>query len=82
MSAMHRVGQRFKNWRYRSATGGAERVLYTSDELVSGSYQSQCGQDKWLVERCFPGLKDGFFVDECVNSFLITFAAKFFYEPQ
>ena len=81
MSAMHRLGQRFNNWRYRSATEDAERVLFTADELVGGDYQSQCGQDKWLVERGFPGLKDGFFVDIGAHDG-ITFSNTYFLESR
>lgn len=31
--------------------------------LIAEGYFSQCGQDKWLAERIFPGLRNGVFVD-------------------
>lgn len=36
----------------------------TADQEIRGAtYPSQIGQDKWVLHRMFPGVRDGFFVD-------------------
>ncbi len=42
---------------YRSLTAGAK------EELGLVTFYSQMGQDKWVSEAVFPGVKDGFFLD-------------------
>ena len=38
-------------------------VDYAREDLVRGGFSSQCGQDRWIAEACFPDLRKGVFVD-------------------
>ena len=55
--------QRYREWRYRRLAAGAETFLVDANSLIEQGYASQCGQDKWLVEKMFPGMHNGVFVD-------------------
>ena len=37
--------------------------LSVREELGFATFYSQIGQDKWVLEKVFPGVKDGFFLD-------------------
>jgi len=41
----------------------AEKKRFRLDDLRAEGYCSQSGQDKWIIEKLFPGKKNGVFVD-------------------
>jgi FkbM family methyltransferase len=42
----------------------ASNVRVTANELLGrATYSSQIGQDKWVLEKVFPGVTDGYFLD-------------------
>jgi len=57
---MHRGLNRY---RYMILAAGAQRRRYQLEDLRSEGYCSQSGQDKWIVEKLFPGKHKGVFVD-------------------
>lgn len=50
-------------WRYRQFAKNADVHEFRVEKLREDGYYSQCGQDKWLAENMFPGLRNGVFVD-------------------
>jgi FkbM family methyltransferase len=50
-------------WRYGRYARNAQVFSSDAEKLLEGVYSSQCGQDRWLVENMFPGLRNGVFVD-------------------
>jgi FkbM family methyltransferase len=53
----------YTEWRYRRLAAAAMNHEIDGPSLIAQGYYSQCGQDKWLVETIFPGLRNGVFVD-------------------
>ncbi len=58
------VGRRYERNRLCCETPPARnRWLAWKETLGLARFYSQIGQDKWVLETIFPGVKDGFFVD-------------------
>ena len=57
---MHRG---FNRYRYIILAARTQRQRFQLEDLRSEGYCSQSGQDKWIVEKLFPGKKKGVFVD-------------------
>jgi FkbM family methyltransferase len=57
------LARRHAAWRYERLTRGVPRPSFSQAELQAQGYFSQCGQDKWVMETAFPGLRGGVFVD-------------------
>lgn len=53
--------------RYEYLAAKVERSKFVLEDLKAEGYCSQCGQDKWIVERLFPGETKGTFVDIGAN---------------
>lgn len=51
------------------------------DALRKSGYYSQCGQDKWLVENAFPGVRSGVFVDIGAHDG-VSFSNTFYFNIQ
>lgn len=55
--------RQYEHWRYRLFSSNATLVEHAMDDLRSQGFYSQCGQDKYVAEHLFPGLRNGVFVD-------------------
>jgi FkbM family methyltransferase len=64
-------------YKYLAAT--AEKQEYQLQELRAAGYCSQAGQDKWIINKLFPGKQKGTFVDIGANDG-ITFSNTFLLE--
>ncbi|MDO9547943.1 MAG: FkbM family methyltransferase [Candidatus Marinimicrobia bacterium] len=59
----------------------AKKPKFLLQQLKAEGYYSQCGQDKWIIERLFPDKKNGTFVD--VGAYDgITFSNTYFLEQK
>ncbi len=69
ISRLWNLGQRlnpvrqYPLWRYKRMATGVAQLDFPPTQLKAEGYFSQCGQDKWLIESCLPGLRGGVFVD-------------------
>lgn len=63
MEHMFALKRKLDEWRYNRLAKNASLVSHASAALVEAGFASQCGQDKWVVESCFPGMRQGVFVD-------------------
>ena len=54
---------RFNEYIYNRYAFSALRPSFDRSLIINEGYQSQCGQDKWIVENLLPNLQQGFFVD-------------------
>ncbi len=68
------VLQRIRNYRdawrrrrYDRLAATAERPVFSVEQLRADGYHSQCGQDKWIVERLLPEKTHGIFVEIGAN---------------
>lgn len=57
------IYRRYNGWKYKRLVGNAQKLSFDAAQLRGEGYFSQCGQDKWLAETVFPGLRNGVFVD-------------------
>lgn len=57
------LAERYRHYTYRSLAKNAGRIEYDQQSVFREGYSSQCGQDKWLAEVFYPGLREGVFVD-------------------
>jgi FkbM family methyltransferase len=71
----------YKDWRYRRLAGGIRPLYFNNAELQRDGYSSQCGQDKWLVEVVFGGMRNGVFVDIGAHDG-VSFSNTYFLEKQ
>ncbi len=55
--------RRYREHAYRRLAKDAVRHEYERQSILREGYSSQCGQDKWLAEIFYPGLRHGVFVD-------------------
>ena len=55
--------RRFDHWRYERLARCALLLERSSDDIRSRGFFSQCGQDEYVAEQLFPGLRNGVFVD-------------------
>ena len=53
----------FRESEYRRLARVVSRHELSPEAISQQGYSSQCGQDKWLTEVLFPGLRHGVFVD-------------------
>lgn len=59
-----RVGRQYERNRLCCRTPGARNLRIAWKETLGlARFYSQIGQDKWVLETVFPGVRDGFFVD-------------------
>lgn len=54
---------RFNEYVYNRYTLSALKPSFDYSLINNEGYQSQCGQDKWIVENLMPDSRQGFFVD-------------------
>ena len=66
-------------YRYKRLTARVEKPKFLLQQLRAEGYCSQSGQDKWIIEKLFPGKKNGFFVDIGANDG-ITFSNTYLLE--
>jgi FkbM family methyltransferase len=57
------IPRTYHEWQYRRLAESAVNQVIDGASLAAQGYSSQCGQDKWLVETMFPGLRNGIFID-------------------
>ena len=57
------VARFYRDRQYRALARDATRQEYSPESLSRAGFSSQCGQDKWVAEQLFPGLRQGVFVD-------------------
>jgi FkbM family methyltransferase len=58
------VGRRYEQNRLCCEMAGRRNLLLSWKETLGlAKFYSQVGQDKWVLEAVFPGVKDGFFLD-------------------
>jgi len=69
------------SWRYRWLARNAARPQFNRASLIAEGYNSQCGQDKWVVETLLPQLAGGVFVDIGANDG-ISFSNTLFLEKE
>lgn len=55
--------RRYRSWQYNRLAKNAAILASDTTALRREGYFSQCGQDKYVVEQLFPGLRNGIFVD-------------------
>ena len=61
------IWRRIDLLRYKYLTSKVAKPGFKHRELEAEGYRSQCGQDKWIIEKLFPGKKGGTFVDIGAN---------------
>lgn len=59
--------QRINSHRYKYFAAKVEKPEFLLKQLEAEGYYSQCGQDKWITEKLFPGKKKGTFIDIGAN---------------
>jgi len=59
----HLMRRGFNRYRYMILAACTQRRRFRLEDLRSEGYCSQSGQDKWIIEKLFPGKKNGVFVD-------------------
>jgi FkbM family methyltransferase len=58
------VGRQYERNRLCCKTPGSRNLVIAWKETLGlARFYSQIGQDKWVLETVFPGVKDGFFLD-------------------
>ena len=58
------VGRHYEQNRLCCETPGRRNLMLSWRETLGlATFYSQIGQDKWVLETVFPGVKDGFFLD-------------------
>lgn len=71
--------QTFNYCFYKHLAARVEKQEYQLQELRAEGYCSQAGQDKWIIEKLFPGREKGTFVDIGANDG-ITFSNTYLLE--
>jgi len=71
--------QRVNSLRYKHLTAKVNKPRFLLQQLKTEGYYSQCGQDKWVIEKLFPDKKKGTFVDIGANDG-ITFSNTYLLE--
>jgi FkbM family methyltransferase len=71
LTLIRNLQRKINNWQYTQFSVKAERPNFlinfgykkVQQRLKAEGYYSQAGQDKWIIEKLFPGKVDGTFVD-------------------
>ena len=73
------VQTKYYKYRYKLLARNVERIESQHQEVQTGGYYSQYGQDKWIIEKFFSDKKDGTFVDIGAHDG-VTFSNTYFLE--
>lgn len=75
------LARRYRQHVYQTLTKNTVRLQYERESLLREGYSSQCGQDKWLSEVFYPGMRQGVFVDIGAHDG-VSFSNTFFLESR
>jgi FkbM family methyltransferase len=68
-------------YRYNLHASSVSKPYFDRDLIIKEGYQSQCGQDKWVVETILPDLDGGIFIDIGAHDG-ISFSNTYFLEKE
>jgi FkbM family methyltransferase len=76
---MRRINNKINSYVYKYYKKRIQRFTYDAAALQTEGYYSQCGQDKFIVEKLLNGLTNGVFVEVGANDG-VTFSNTYYME--